>query len=323
MSLESLAHPIVWAGALAAAAAAELVRRRRAPAPALPIAFPRLIADLPCSLRQRARRWLPAARLGLLAVLGLAAAGPILSWQVVAETRRGVDLLIALDASSSMTTVLPGAFAGTRFDAARNAALEFARRRPGDRVALTAFARYPRQVVPLTWDHDLLAALLLDAAPVEAGSEEDRTAIGVALADGADRLRGAGDRGRLLVLVTDGANNLGPIAPEEGVQLCRDAGVRVHSIAIGGDARFGSGSEPPNLGLLEQIAAATGGRAFSAQDQAALEDACRAIDDLEPAAFTFTSGLRAWPLASPLLAAGLIAWIALALAERTLVRSLP
>jgi Ca-activated chloride channel family protein len=319
----ALASPAWLIGGVAVVAVAELLRRRRPRPAALPLAFTRWLEGLPRGWRVRARAAFPALRVALLLLFAAAVAGPSLSWRAQQETRRGVDVLVALDASSSMTVVLPGSFASTRFNAARAAAQEFAARRPEDRIGLTTFARYPRAIVPLTWDHALFDALVQDVGPVDAGSEEDLTAIGVALADGAERLRRGTEGGRALVLVTDGANNVGPISPDEGVRLCKEARVRVYTIAFTGEARFGGGAAPPDTRLLAEIAAATGGRAFEAQDRAALDDACRSIDELESSSIELTSGLRAWPLASPLLAVALLGWLALSAADRLLLRSLP
>jgi len=323
----SFAHPLGLAAALAAIAAAEWRRRRRPLPPALSFAFGRLLHGLPWSMRDRARRGFPALRVILLALLAVAAAGPTLQWEARRESRRGVDLLVLLDGSASMTVALPGSFASTRFEAARAEARAFADGRPDDRVGLLLFARDPRLVVPLTWDHALFDELLSAARPVAGGSEEDGTAIGVALAEAAFELRADSSpgpsRSRVVVLVTDGANTVDSISPEDGMRLCRDAAVRIHAISLGADAGPGGGAPSPERLLLRRLAAATGGRAFEANDRPALEEAWRSIDALEQAATVATTGRDAWPAASPLLAAALIAWVALAVVDRAWARSLP
>jgi Ca-activated chloride channel family protein len=324
-----LAHPLWSLAGLVAVALAEWLRRRRPLAPALPHAFARWFDALPRSPRERLRGAIAPLRLLLLALIAVAAAGPVVAWKAEQETRRGVDVLVALDASQSMTVALPGSFASTRFDAARAAAIDFARGRPDDRIGLVTFARYGRLACPLTWDHELFEALLTEAHPVAAGSEEDQTAIGVALAEGVDRLAATSERARVLVLVTDGANNVDLIVPLDGARLCKARGVRVYTITIGAlgadgmGARFGTGTAPPDLALLQQIAELTGGRAYVAADRVALTDAWRAIDSLEQGPIVRTAGLEPWPAATPLLALALIGWIVLGTVERAFARSLP
>jgi Ca-activated chloride channel family protein len=322
-SFVEFAHPAWLAGGAIAVAAAELLRWRRGEARGLPFAYGRLLEGLPRSLRQRIARAIPSARLLLLLGIAVAAAGPTFAWQARRETRRAVDLLVLLDSSTSMTAALPGSFASTRFDAARAEARDFARGRPEDRVGLLAFARFPRLVVPLTWDHDLFESLLAEARPVVSGSDEDGTAIGVALAEAADELSSGTDHARAIVLVTDGVNTDDTIAPQDGMRLCAQRGVRIYAIALGVDADFGSGTPPPDPQLLRELAEATGGRSFVARDRAGLEEAWRAIGSLEPGIVATTAGLEAWPASSPLLAAALLAWLALGLLERAWTRSSP
>lgn len=314
MSLVSLAHPAALVAAVALVALAEWARRRAKRRLGAPRAAVAMFATLPEGVRLRVGRWLAPARLAALLAMALAAAGPRVRWQEARDERPAADVLIVLDASSSMAHALPGSFAATRFDAARAAGREFAQGRPEDRVGVVAFARWPRLVCPLTWDHELFADRLAASAVVEVASEEDRTAIGVALAEGAARLAESGMGARVLVLITDGENNCGPIPPEAGAEACAQAGVRVHTIALGGgDARTGGA---PDAALLARIAAATGGRAFEAGDRATLEAAWRDIDALERAPVRRVTGLTPRPIGSWLLAAGLLSWLALSWLER-------
>ena len=123
MSWLALSHPWWSLAGLAAVVVAEWLRRRLPLAPALPFAFGRWFDGLPRTLRERARAWFVPLRLLLLVLIAFAAAGPIVTWQAQQETRRGVDVLVALDASQSMTVALPGSFASTRFDAATSSSL--------------------------------------------------------------------------------------------------------------------------------------------------------------------------------------------------------
>lgn len=319
----SLAHPAWFAAALVVVAAAHAVGARRRGRDVVWHPFPRWLVGLPLGARQRAAPWLDRLRLLLLAALALGVAGPRSRFEEQKEVRRGVDVAVLLDASSSMTVAVPGSYAATRFAAARDTARTFVAGRPGDRVGLATFARWPRLLCPLTADHELFAARLAAAAPVESGGEEDRTAIGVALAAGAQQLGAKGERERLLVLVTDGANNLGPIEPEAGTRLCRDLGIRVYTIALGGGEAFGSGAAPVDTQLLTSIAAATGGASFAARDQAGLQDAWRTIDALEQAPLRVTLEAREASIAAPFLGWIVVAWLLLVVCERTFGRVLP
>jgi Ca-activated chloride channel family protein len=321
MSGALLAHPWLFAAALAALALVEWARRRRAPRSGVPFADAAWLAGLPRSGRDRLARAWPLLRLAVLALFALALADPAVERRASEEQRRGVDVLVALDVSSSMTAVLPGSFASRRFDAARAAIVRFIEGRPDDRFALTAFAKFPRLRCPTTWDHALLAAQL--AATTTAEGEEDYTAIGVALADGAVRLAAAEGRSRVLVLVTDGANNSGSIEPMEAVELCRAEGVRVYVIAIGGGEEFGSGRPPGDRELLERIGARTGGAAFTASDEAALAAAWRTIDALERSPTVKREGIALQPLATGVTVAVAALLLALFAGERVALRSLP
>src|SRR5262249_52380747 len=144
MSALSLAHPIVFAALLALVAAAHLLGARRRGGAVAWHPFPRWLGGLPIGARQRVACWLERARLLLLAGLALGIAGPRTRFEERRETRRGVDLFVLLDASSSMTVTLPGSYATTRFAAARESAHAFVDGRPADRVGLATFARWPR-----------------------------------------------------------------------------------------------------------------------------------------------------------------------------------
>jgi Ca-activated chloride channel family protein len=322
----SLTHPAIFAALALLLLLAHAFGGRRLRRAVAWHAWPAWLEGLPPGRRQRGRIWLARGRLLLLLALAAVVAGPRVRFEDRKEVRRGVDVAVLLDASSSMTVAVPGSYAASRFAAATDAIRTFVEGRPDDRVALTTFARWPRLGCPLTADHALFDARLAAAAPVGAGSEEDRTAIGVALAAGARQLGPRGERTRVLVLVTDGVNNLGPISPEEGTRLCRDEGIRVYTIALGalgGDERFGSGAAPIDTERLEAIARATGARSFSVRDPAGLADAWRQIDALERAPLEVKLEMKEAAVA-PSLAPWLLAvLVALLAGERLFGRIVP
>jgi len=200
---------------------------------------------------------------------------------------QGIDLLLCLDVSSSMTARdVDGT--RTRLEVAREAAQRFIARRPDDRIGLLSFARFPELLCPPTRDHEALATLLAGLTPVASDGPEDATGIGAAAARAAEALSGKGQASRVVVLLTDGEENValkgakGEIAPLHAAQLAERLGVRVHVIAAGG-ARSAAGRAPPNLGPVRALAERTGGSLQRAGDARSLEEVYAVIDRLEKA----------------------------------------
>jgi Ca-activated chloride channel family protein len=264
--------------------------RRRASA-ALDV--PSLSAARPTAASRLA--WIP----GFLTAIGLAAAAVALAGPRRPVRRPlpgppGVAIAIALDVSGSMAAedFVPR----NRLDVARTVVADFVRGRPDDPIALLAFAGNARTVCPATEDHDALLALL---APLDGTKFADGTAIGNAIATGVSRLKALPARSRVLVLVTDGANNAGQIDPDTAAGIASAYGVRVHTVAVGKGGRvpITVTVRDPETGrtekrrieanlevdepLLRRIAQTTGGRFFRATDAATMRDIFGAIDALE------------------------------------------
>jgi Ca-activated chloride channel family protein len=201
----------------------------------------------------------------------------------------GIDILLCLDASSSMTARDLDA-ARTRLDVARDAAVRFVSGRPRDRVGLLRFARYPDVVCPLTLDHAALLTFLADVRLVASDGPEDATGIGAAVARAAQLFDMGSAASRVLVLLTDGEETVATTeAPDEiatlhAAQLCERLGVRVYTIAAGvGRAQPGGTRTPLDTAQVEALAQRTGGRFFAASDAASLADIYAEIDALERA----------------------------------------
>jgi len=207
-----------------------------------------------------------------------------------AQQRSGRAMMLALDLSGSMRTEdmdLAGQ-AVSRFGAVEAIAGDFISRRHGDEMGLILFGSQAFLVTPLTFDLSAVRAQLEGSAVGLAGTE---TAIGDAIAVAVKRLSALPQPARVLVLLTDGVNNAGSIAPREAARAAKAAGVRIYTIGIGADHMrvqgfFGSQMVNPSADLdadmLTSIATETGGRFFRATDSHALADAYRAIDALEP-----------------------------------------
>ncbi len=268
--------------------------RRR---PALPFAGAELLGEgrlgcgpLPRSWRRRFA-WLPAALEALaLGLLVLALARPVQRLPLPPE-RLGIDVLLCIDTSSSMAAKDLAA-GRTRHSVGLELAGEFVKVRRDDRVGCVTFARYPDLRCPPTLDHAALAELLGGIALVGKDSPEDATGIGAAVARAAAVLARSEARGKVIVLLTDGEENVATaatpeeIAPLHAAQLCARLGVRVHGVVLGqGNQKPDGRFVPLDTTAVQQLAAETGGRFFAARDAAALQQVYASIDALEKVAF--------------------------------------
>lgn len=278
--------------------------RRPATRAFAPFAF---VAKLPRSNRQRLRflPWLLQALAFLLLVLAMAR--PQQSRQMPFE-EEGIDLLLCLDLSSSMaaTDLDPQRPSLTRLDAARDAAATFLKGRPQDRCGLVSFARDAQLVCPPTLDHRSLQTLLADLQQVPAGSAEDATGIGIALARSAVFLRDADAVSKVVILLSDGEETVAAeptsaaIKPQDAAALCRAWGIRVYTISAGPDASASRAS-------LQSLANTTGGQAFVAADAAALHQVYQAIDQLERTRFQRLPWVQVERFL-PVLLCGILLW---------------
>ncbi|MEO6799674.1 MAG: VWA domain-containing protein [Rhodanobacter sp.] len=243
-----------------------------------------VVADKPT---HGAMPWLLAlAWLCLLA----AAARPQWLGPPQAQQRSGRALMLAVDLSGSMRTPdmeLAGQSV-SRFGAVEAIAGDFISRRSGDEMGLILFGSQAFLVTPLTYDLSAVRAQLQGAVVGLAGSQ---TAIGDAIAVAVKRLAALPEQARVLVLLTDGVNNAGSIAPREAARAAKAAGVRIYTIGIGATRMsvpgfFGMQMVNPSADLdadmLTAIAKETGGQFFRATDSRELAEAYRAISALEP-----------------------------------------
>ena len=227
----------------------------------------------------------------------------------------GRDLVLLVDVSGSMRQ-MDFAREGellTRLDLVKESALRFVEGRPEDRIGLILFGARPYLRAPPTWDHQALRELIDEAEIALAG---ESTAIGDAVGLAIRRLRELRADSRVLVLITDGANNEGNIDPRQAARLAAGEGIRIYTIGIGrpeGPAPnpwgvwSAEGSERFEREVLTDMAEITGGRFLHALDAAALEEALRTIDRLEPTPdeagrLHLGRSLYPWLLAAALLA---------------------
>ncbi len=204
------------------------------------------------------------------------------------STTEGIDVVVALDISSSM---LARDFTPDRFSAAKEISSRFILDRPNDRIGLAVFAGEAYTQSPLTSDHRTLVNLL---SQVEMGLIEDGTAIGTGLATAVNRLRHSDSPSKVVVLLTDGVNNSGQIDPLTAAELAKEFGIRVYTIGVGtegmapypaidmwGDVVYQQAKVEIDEELLGQISEMTGGQYFRATDNASLESIYGEINQLE------------------------------------------
>ncbi|KOR30746.1 BatB protein [Achromatium sp. WMS2] len=222
-------------------------------------------------------------------LLVLAAARPQWIGQAVDLPISGRDLMLAVDISGSMQQedyLLDYQYV-SRLDAVKSVAGQFVARRTGDRLGLIMFGTRAYLQTPLTFDRHTIQLMLEDATIGLAGQN---TAIGDAIAIAIKRLRVNPDVQKVLILLTDGTNTAGALAPIEAAKLAAKVGLRIYTIGIGGGAAsFQSPlgmllQRPSDLDVktLESIARITGGKYFQAADTQELETIYATLDKLEP-----------------------------------------
>lgn len=254
------------------------------------IAFPGAAAlkALPPSTAARMRGLPFALRLAAAALLIVALARPQSGAGRGEIHAEGIDIMLAVDTSTSMDI---NDMDPTRLEAAKAAMRRFIANRKNDRIGLVAFAATSFTQCPLTLDYASLESFI---APLHSGMVEDGTAIGMAIATAVTRLKSSTAKSKIVVLLTDGMNNRGTIDPETAAGLAAAEKVKVYTIGVGTRGVFNVMVDDPVFGrrpvrvqsdiddtLLQNIAKTTGGRYFSAQKENELAGIYAEIDRLE------------------------------------------
>jgi Ca-activated chloride channel homolog len=202
-------------------------------------------------------------------------------------TVEGIDIVLAMDISGSMMAM---DFKPNRIEASKSVAMEFIDGRPNDRIGLVIFSGEAFSQCPLTTDHAVLKNLFQD---IRSGMIEDGTAIGDGLATALNRLRGSKAISKVIILLTDGVNNMGSIDPLSSAEIAKLYGVRIYTIGIGTtgvapypvQTPFGIEVRPMEVkideDLLRQISKMTDGKYFRATNNTKLRQVYQEIDKLE------------------------------------------
>lgn len=207
------------------------------------------------------------------------------SWQN--SSTEGIDIVMAMDISTSM---LAEDLKPNRLEAAKDVAASFINGRQNDNIGLVVFAAESFTQCPLTIDHGVLLNLFKDIQP---GIIQDGTAIGLGLANAVSRIKDSQAKSKVIILLTDGVNNTGEIAPVTAAEIAKTFGIRVYTIGVGtqGEAPYpiptAFGVQYQNVPVeideqvLKQIASTTGGQYFRATDNSSLKEIYSEIDQLE------------------------------------------
>ena len=234
-------------------------------------------------------------RIAALSLIIVAIARPRSSTQVEKVDTEGIDIVFAMDVSTSM---LARDFQPDRLSAAKDIAIEFIAQRPSDRMGIVVFAGESYTQCPLTTDRATLINLMKE---VQTDLIEDGTAIGNGLATAVARMKDSDAKSRVIILLTDGVNNMGEIDPGMAAEIAKTYGIRVYTIGVGanGEAPYPVqtpwGIELRNIPveidepLLKGIADATGGRYFRATDNTKLSEIYAEIGQMEKTRTTVDS----------------------------------
>ncbi|MBI5648015.1 MAG: VWA domain-containing protein [Ignavibacteriae bacterium] len=201
--------------------------------------------------------------------------------------REGIDITLAVDISGSM---LAEDFRPNRLEAAKDVAAEFIRGRMNDRIGLVIFSGESFTQCPLTTDYDVLTDLL---KKVKMGNLKDGTAIGEGIATAVSRMRTSKAKSKVMILLTDGINNMGSIDPLTAAQIAAQFGIRIYCIGVGTRGMAPYPVKTPygivyqqmpveiDEAMLQQVSDATGGKYFRATSNRKLAEIYEQIDALE------------------------------------------
>ncbi|CAE80577.1 VWA domain-containing protein [Bdellovibrio bacteriovorus] len=250
----------------------------------------------------------------------------------------GIDIVICLDVSDSM--LIEDMKPLNRLEAAKETIAKFISARTSDRIGLVVFAGESFTMVPPTLDYQMILQRVNEISSASSAKIKDGTALGVAMANAAGRLKDSQARSRVMIFMTDGENNSGTIDPETGLEIAKGYGIKVYSIGIGKDGPtripvysrdiFGQKvktyqpfESTVNEDLLGRMASDTGGKYYRATTEGALQKVFSDIDTLEKTKIDvnkFTNYTEKFP---PFLIWALVLYLAGLLLGRSWLRRVP
>ncbi len=286
----NLSHPaLLWLFLLYIPLIAWYVWSQRKSAPTMRMSTTAPFASLPTSWKVYVRHLMFALKLAMLGCLIIILCRPQShdSWET--SDVEGTDIVVALDVSTSM---LAKDFKPNRLDAAKDVATQFVSGRENDNIGLVVFAAESFTQVPMTMDN----AMLVNAIDqVQIGMLEDGTAIGDGIATAINRIKDGKAASKSIILLTDGSNNTGVVAPNTAAQVAHKYGIKIYTIGVGsngsapypvaidyaGNVQYQTMPVVIDEATLKQIAQTTGGKYFRATSKSVLADVFKEIDRLE------------------------------------------
>ena len=249
-------------------------------------------------------------------------------------TVEGIDIMLAMDVSTSM---LAEDLKPNRIEAAKDVAADFISGRPDDNIGLTIFAGEAFTQCPMTTDHASLLNLLQNVRTDIAarGLIQDGTAIGMGLANAISRLKGSKTKSKVVILLTDGSNNMGDISPMTSAQIAKSLGIRVYTIAVGtnkvapypmpvgGTVQYVNMPVDIDTKTLSEIAATTDGNFYRATNTTQLKKIYKDIDQLEKTKMDVKKFSKRYEAYQPFALAAVLLLLLEILLRNTVLRRLP
>ena len=272
-------------------------------------------------------------RLAVFVLLVLVLARPQTQNSWKNETMEGIDIMLAMDVSTSM---LAEDLKPNRIEAAKQVAADFIVGRPNDNIGLTIFAGEAFTQCPMTTDHASLLNLLHNVrTDIAQHLIEDGTAIGMGLANAVSRLKESKAKSKVVILLTDGSNNRGDLSPMTAAEIAKSFGIRVYTIGVGTNKvapypmQVAGGVQYINIPveidtkMLNDIAAATEGDFYRATNNKELKQIYKEIDKLEKSKLNVKKYSKRYEAYQPYAIAAVILLLLEILLRITVFRRLP
>ena len=272
-------------------------------------------------------------RLAVFTLLVLVLARPQTQNSWKNETMEGIDIMLAMDVSTSM---LAEDLKPNRIEAAKQVAADFVIGRPNDNIGLTIFAGEAFTQCPMTTDHASLLNLLHNIrTDIAQRLIEDGTAIGMGLANAVSRLKDSKAKSKVVILLTDGSNNRGDLSPMTAAEIAKSFGIRVYTIGVGtnkvapypmpvaGGVQYVNIPVEIDTKMLSDIAAATDGDFYRATNNKELQQIYKEIDKLEKSKLNVKKYSKRYEAYQPYAIAAIILLLLEILLRITVFRKLP
>lgn len=272
-------------------------------------------------------------RLAVFVLLVLVLARPQTQNSWKNETMEGIDIMLAMDVSTSM---LAEDLKPNRIEAAKQVAADFIIGRPNDNIGLTIFAGEAFTQCPMTTDHASLLNLLHNVrTDIAQRLIEDGTAIGMGLANAVSRLKESKAKSKVVILLTDGSNNRGDLSPMTAAEIAKSFGIRVYTIGVGtnkvapypmpvaGGVQYVNIPVEIDTKMLSDIAAATDGDFYRATNNKELQQIYKEIDKLEKSKLNVKKYSKRYEAFQPYAIVAVILLLLEILLRITVFRKLP